>query len=73
MKVTRQYDIMCPFFSKTIKPCGIECEGCVPMTLNVTKFTDEQRRASHMDKYCYADYKSCPVAEMVNQKYEVEI
>ena len=67
----KKYEVPCPFFSKVINPCGIECDGCMPMTLNITKFSDEQRRAKHMAQYCYDDYKSCPVAEMVNQKYEV--
>lgn len=69
----RDYDILCPFFHSINRTCGIECEGCVPLSVTLTKFKTEQRRTKHMCEYCMTEYTACPVYEMVNQKYEVEV
>ena len=62
-------DIRCPFFDKLYRGKRVYCEGLGKSGFIALNFTDEKEWARHVNRFCTRDYKSCPIARIVLEKY----
>lgn len=64
------YRIACPFFLEIGKSRSIMCEGIISKTVTLRKFTDEKEFANYVASFCASDYKLCPIAIKLFEKWE---
>lgn len=62
-------DILCPFFNKLYRGKRIYCEGLGESGNLLLTFGEEKEWLSHVNRFCTRDYKSCPIARIVLEKY----
>lgn len=61
--------VRCPFY-KDDEGVKLKCEGAALGSLSTHLiFADSKRRREYMDSRCCGDFKSCPVAKEIYQKY----
>lgn len=61
-------DVGCPFYRES-DGIYIRCEGLVGLTMTI-HFSDKQRKAVVMDRYCNCQWEDCPLYKAVAAKYE---
>lgn len=64
------YKILCPFFLEFENGESITCEGIVKKTVTVLKFTEPKAFSEHMASFCNSDFKKCPIAVRLFEKWE---
>ena len=62
--------IICPFFLEFQNGKSITCEGIVSKTVTVLKFTEPKAFSEHMASFCNSDFKKCPIAVRLFEKWE---
>lgn len=60
----------CPFFQTLFPEGGVCCEGFGEAAAVVCIFEDNIHRRNHFFNYCASDYKSCPLAKIIFDKYK---
>lgn len=70
MKHYESKSAMCPFYHSEEKQ-KIHCEGILPYTTIHMAFMSQADLRKHKQKYCHCmDYDKCPIADMLNRKYD---
>lgn len=69
-------DVKCPFYQgikKDNKYSYLNCEGvCFSDSLTL-RFGKQSKREKHMTKYCCDNYEGCPVAKMLEEKWDTQV
>ena len=61
---------MCPFY-RMEDPNSIFCEGIGPKwTIRLTKDGKGGSARGYKKKFCYDDWKNCPISRMLQKKFE---
>lgn len=70
----RSRNARCPFYKseERVGAFRIRCDGLQPGTWLHMVFADHDEMIRWRDKYCKRCWKECPVAKMINTKYEEE-
>lgn len=68
--VLADYNAKCPFFQALFPEGGICCEGFGEAAAVICAFADLIHRRNHFFTYCAADYKNCPLAKIIFEKYD---
>lgn len=66
----KSVDVQCPFYRTDDCAGSIRCEGPQDASFVQTSFTQTQDWLTYMDRYCCADYRSCPMHQMILDEYE---
>lgn len=61
----------CPFY-KSAKETSLKCEGIFSKSY-VNDFDDKEKTRAYFFKYCCSDYKNCPIAKIIEKKYNFEV
>lgn len=64
-------DVVCPYY-KYEAPQMIYCEGVDENTSLHLAFDTKQRKKAYMGSKCNKCWKTCPIAQMLNRKYDYE-
>lgn len=66
-------NVRCPFFG-ALRPGGqIRCEGVLKGSgATVSLFSDPESWKLQVKKYCQKDYTQCPIAQVLERKYDNE-
>lgn len=59
---------MCPFYHKDERQ-RVMCEGIFPGTSIHNVFSSEPKKNVYMKTVCCRDYKKCPIATMLYEKW----
>lgn len=63
--------VRCPYFRREDRPrIQIKCEALVEDTDLYQRFPSLEALCCHKDRYCKADYRSCPLAAALDHKYD---
>lgn len=65
-------NVECPFYVSGDRPRVIKCEGILGKQCQNEFFTNLDKQA-HFFKYCCGDYKNCPIAKIIIEKYDSEV
>lgn len=64
------YNAKCPFFLALFPEGGICCEGFGKASAVICVFSDLSHRREHFFEYCGGNYKNCPLAKIIFEKYQ---
>lgn len=72
-KTYRDARVQCPFYKwANTRLRLLYCEGPVQDTTSTTFFKRKELLEEYLRARCEDDFKSCPIYQMTNQKYETE-
>lgn len=63
-------DVKCPFFRKLSLGKSIRCEGLTSSGYIINGCGSEDEWKSFVKTYCNKNYETCPIAHMLQNKYE---
>ena len=63
-------DVRCPFFRKLNLGKSIRCEGLTSSGYIINGFGNEDEWKSFVKTYCNKAYETCPIAKLLQNKYE---
>ena len=63
-------NVKCPFYKYDDGKNRIDCEGCTGSRTTRVLFNTKADQKRHLNGFCCGQYKKCPIAEMLNKKYE---
>ena len=63
-------NVQCPYFISVTEK-SISCEGVEHSKSVVQKFSTKELTQCHLQKYCYRYPNKCPIARIIDEKYEV--
>lgn len=64
-------DVRCPFFDRFYRGKSIKCEGLGRTGgYLINGFGSEKEWVEHVNLFCNKDWEECPIARMLNEKYE---
>lgn len=64
------YNAKCPFFRALFPEGGICCEGVGKASAVICVFSDLSHRREHFFEYCGGNFKNCPLAKIIYEKYQ---
>ena len=66
------YDAQCPFYRRE-DGLVLVCEGVTPESSLGLRFAQKQQKRAHKAVFCIcANWKNCPVAQMLNRMYDYD-
>lgn len=60
--------VLCPFYKDETRN-SIRCEGIISIAC-CNNFDMTEEKKLHLEQYCYSNYKKCPQAQALYNKYD---
>lgn len=70
-KYKEDYLVQCPYYREEA-PQTLHCEGVTEGSCLQLGFSSRPRMHAYKARYCRACWKTCPVAGMLNRKYDYQ-